>query len=154
MPPLPLTPYAQKILSDWLREHQDVRAITTRVVSKPPDDRHTPWVQVRQLDGPNATPLPVEHLIAFLMQFDCYAGEANGVPAGTPGSTGGEPEAILLGRTVRAVLVDAQDRTLGGAVVTSVRITGDTDVPDTAFEPVRPRRVLTAVVHMHRARGA
>ena len=131
-------PYMRKTVSDYLREHPDVAEITNRVVSNPPSGRSTPWIRVRRLDAPNATNAQVEHLVAFLMQFDCYAGAENGAP-----------EADRLGRTVRAALVDMPG-THGDAVVTGTSIVGDIDLPDAdGFEPARDRVILTARIWAH-----
>lgn len=134
-----MIPYAEKIVSDFLRDHEAVVALGARVVSKPPPSRATPWVRVTKLDALNDRRSTPEHLIDFLLQFDCYASDDNGVP-----------EASLLGRTVRAALHDdLPGTTLADAVVTSVRITGDTRLPDPSFEPARERVVLTAAIHIH-----
>lgn len=134
-----MIPYAEKVVSDFLRTHAAVVALGARVVSKPPEDTGTPWVRVTKIDALNSRRSTPEHLIDFLLQFDCYASDDNGAP-----------EASLLGRTVRAALHDDLPRaSLTGAVVTSVRITGDTRVPDTAFERARERVVLTAEIHIH-----
>lgn len=138
---LTLIPYAQKIVSDYLRSQADVTAITNRIVSKKPDDTETPWVQVRQVDAQNAGRVVVEHLIDFLFQFDCYADE-----------DGGRPQAILLGRTVRAALV-AMPGTQGGVTVNGVDITLDTDLADDTLKDSRggsrDRKILRATIWMH-----
>lgn len=133
-----LIPDAEKITGKYLREHPALIALDARVVGKPPDERATPWVQTAQLDAPKEAGSRPEHLISFMLQFDCYAGAAGGVP-----------EATLLARTVRALLVAMPDVAHDGAVVTQVRILGHARVPDTDIEPARQRVILTADVRMH-----
>lgn len=134
-----MIPYGLKITADFLRAHDAVTAICDRVVTKTPSSTSEPWVRVARLDARNEAGSAVEHLIDFLLQFDCYAG-----------SEGGLPEAELLGRTVRAALHDDLPGTPDlGAVVTNVRIVGDTDLPDTTFEPARDRVAITALIWMH-----
>lgn len=139
--PVELAPYAQKIVSDHLRGHADVVAITDRIVATPPDgdQRDTPWVQVRELGSPQMDGAPFEWLTEHYFQFDCYAGEA-----------GGFPEARRLGETVRAALHELVGVVPGaGAVVSAVRVAGSNPMPDTAMEPARDRRVVTAGVWIH-----
>jgi hypothetical protein len=131
-------PYAEKILSDHLRTDADLVAMGARVVGKTPSTTAEPWVRVTQLDAQDIPSSDSEHLIDFLVQFDCYAG-----------SDGGQPEANLLARTVRESLREARDATHSGAVVTRARIVGHLRLPDQDFEPARERFVLTAAVHIH-----
>jgi hypothetical protein len=133
-------PDGEKITSRYLREHADVAALVDRVVGKTPDTTSTPWVRLTQLDATNAPGSRREHLISYLLQLDCYAG-----------ADGGQPEAKLLARTVRAALELMPDATHDGAVCTSVRIVGDVRRPDTDFEKARERVILTAIVHLHAA---
>jgi hypothetical protein len=132
-----LIPYGQKILSDYLRDE-----VATRVVSTPPDGdkRGTSWVMVTQLAAPQDPTSRHDHLVEFYFQIDCYAG-----------ATGGLPEALTLGRTVRAALVTMPDFSHDDAVVTATRIRGDRSLPDTAMEPSRNRVILTASVWIHSA---
>jgi hypothetical protein len=98
-------------------------------------------VRVTQLDGADVS--NVEHLIDYLVQFDCYAGKD------AMDDHVGQAEASLLARTVRAVLKAAKGQTIGGAVISSVRFQGMPRIPDPDFEPARERYVLTATIHMH-----
>jgi hypothetical protein len=125
-------PDIERLASDYLRS-----AVATRVVGKPPEDRETAWVQVTQLDATNDPSSPPEHLIGFLVQFDCYAGKKNG-----------QPEVTTLGRSVRAAVV-AMPGTYGQTVVTSARIVGDIRTFDPDIEPARDRRIITARIHAH-----
>jgi hypothetical protein len=131
-------PYAEKIVSDYLREHAAVSAITTRIVGKPPSSQTDPWVMVTQLAAAQEVASITDHLIAFMLQFDCYAG-----------ATGGQPEANLLARTVRAALQDIATASHDDAVVTGCRLIGHARIPDTDFEPQRERFALTAEVYIH-----
>lgn len=127
----------EKIASDYLRTRPAVEALSARVVGKTPSSTVDPWVRVTRLEATNDPSSKVEHLIAYLLQLDCYAGEE-----------GGQPEANSLGRSVRAALVEMPG-IVGGAVVTSARIAGDIRLPDGDFEPARERVVLTARIHAH-----
>lgn len=130
-----MIPDLERIASGWLRDGLD----DVRVVGKPPSEVATPWVQVVQVDAPQEPGSRADHLVPFLMQFDCYAG-----------ADGGQPEANALGRLVRARLI-ALPGMRDGAVVTGVRIVGDTRVPDDTFEPSRERRVITTTIWAHAA---
>ena len=128
-------PYAQKIVSDYLREHDDVGG---RVVSTPPDGdkRGTSWVMVTQLAAPQDPTSRHDHLVEFYFQIDCYAG-----------ATGGLPEALTLGGDVRAAIVAMPDRRHDDAVVTATQITVRPLDPDTDDGARRANRVvLTASV--------
>jgi hypothetical protein len=134
MTPVTLIPDGERLVSNYLREHTDVSAIATRVVGKPPPSFEDPWVQVTLLDAANQANSQPEHLINYLIQCDCYAGE-----------DGGQPEAKLLAFTVRAAL-DAMPGTHDDVVVSSVRFTGMARVPDPDHSPTRERVILTAIV--------
>lgn len=133
-----LIPDMEKIASSWIRSTLG----DVRVVGKPPGDTATAWVQVVQLDARQADNSPADHLVDFLLQLDCYAG-----------GQGGQPEATLLGRRVRAAL-HGLPGVRNGAVVTAARITGDARIPDTTFEPARERRVITTTIWAHDAVSA
>ena len=135
---LTLIPDAEKITGKYLREHPAIIDLDARVVGKPPDSRETPWVQITQLDAPKETGSTPEHLISFMLQFDCYAG-----------ADGGQPEAALLGRTVRALLTVMPEAAHEGAVVTQARLLSHARIPDRDIEPARQRVILTADVRMH-----
>jgi hypothetical protein len=130
-------PDMEKVVSDYLRADPNVQAVASRIVGKTPATTTEPWVRVTQLDAANDPTSRVEHLIAYLMQFDCYAG-----------SEGGQPEANLLGRIVRASLI-LMPGVHDSVVVSSTRIVSDPRIPDTDFEPARERRILTARIHAH-----
>jgi hypothetical protein len=135
---LTLIPDAEKTISNYLRSHADVVALQTRVVGKPPDSKEDSWVQVTQLGAAQEVASVRDHLIAFMVQFDCYAG-----------ADGGQPEANLLGRTIRAALQDIWLTSHPDAVVSACRLIGHARIPDTDLEPSRERVVLTAEVYMH-----
>jgi hypothetical protein len=131
-------PNAEKTAGKWLRAGQDVR-----VVHEPPrgDNRTLPWIYLFQINATDSSRSGVEHFITALLQFDCYAG-----------ASGGVPEAIELGNSVRAVLKRLQGQTFEGAVVTDVSFAGHRRVPDPDVdEPARQRVILTAELRMHNA---
>jgi hypothetical protein len=135
-------PDGEALVIGWLDGHDDVQALDAQIVSQTPDedDRAQPWVRVTQLDAtPEANSRP-EHLIEFMLQFDCYTGATNL-----------QEDASTLNRTVRAALKDLEGRTVDGAVVTCVRVTSNFRLPDTDLEAARERYVLTADVYAHNA---
>lgn len=145
---LTLIPDAEMIVGAHLREHTAIAALNARVAGSVPSDTKLPWVRVTQLDGSTAPGSRPDHLIDYLIQFDCYAG-------GTAMTEHrGQLQASVLARTVRAVLYAAPGETIGPddarAVVTGARITGMARMPDTTYDPARERVVLTASIHMHR----
>jgi hypothetical protein len=133
-----LIPDCEKLTSDYLRTHAEVSTLTSRIVGKTPSDTSDPWVRVTQLDASNQTLSRPEHLIEYLIQFDCYAGV-----------DGGQPEAKTLASTVREALADMPGATYDGAVCTNARFTGMARIPDTDFEPARERVILDATIWMH-----
>lgn len=135
---LTLTPNSERVIADYLREHEDVAAITSSVVSETPKKTDTPWIRYTQLNKRDIA-RPVDYALEAYFQLDCYAGR-----------TGGQPEASLLARTVRAALVampDSED--VDGAVVSDVEIRGDSRLPDPQMDS-RERFILTFTVTMHR----
>ena len=92
------------------------------------------------LDARNATNGPVEHLVNYLIQADCYAGME---PQGAQG------EASSLSFAVRAALQNLRGQTLDNATVTGVHTISHVHLPDQAFEPWRERYVLTVEVWAH-----
>lgn len=130
-----MIPDIEKIVAAHLRDAAPITDLDARVVGKTPDTLTRPWVRVTQLDG--SSDAATDHLVGFLVQFDCYAG-----------ADGGQPEANLLARTVRLVLRDLRGP-VTDAVVTGVRVTGDARIPDDTFEPARERRVITAEIYAH-----
>lgn len=135
-----LVPYAEKIVSDYLRADEDLEAIVgRRVVGKTPSSTDEPWVRYTQLDGTAVGGSRSDHLIEFYFQFDAYAG-----------AEGGQPEANALARALRAALVAMPDAGVDDATVTGVDVKGMSRLPDVDVdEPARERFVLTATVWMH-----
>lgn len=125
----------ERLVSDYLRTHADIVALSTRIVGKTPESKTTSWVRVTELDSPDMDISPVH--VESMVQLDCYAG-----------ATGGQPEVNTLARTVRAVLT-----TLPGThplgVVTGVRVQGGPRGLDTDLEPARDRKTLTAFIWNH-----
>jgi hypothetical protein len=97
-------------------------------------------VRLTQLDAANEAISTPEHLINYLLQFDCYAGN---------GENGGQKEASDLAGTIREALDQMPRVGVEGATVTSVRFTGHARMPDTGFEPARERFIIDAVVILH-----
>jgi hypothetical protein len=131
----------ERITGDYLRSDADVSALGARVSGQLPKTFTNPWIRVTQLDAANATAnLRVEHLVSYLMQFDVYAGEE---------ATNAQAQASQLARTMRAALIDMQDTTIEGAVISGVEVRNDARLPDLDFSPPRERRVLTVEIWAH-----
>src|SRR4051812_34534148 len=86
---------AEMIVGKYLRDHPD---IDSRVASKLPASFTQSWVRVTQLDASNHPDSPVEHLISYFFQLDCYAGTSNDV------GFNAQQQASELSRRVRAAL--------------------------------------------------
>lgn len=135
---LTLIPDLEASAGTWLRDHPAIVTLDARVSGAIPKSFTRPWVKIVQLQ---ATPEPnttVEHLIVYLLQLDCYAGD-------TPNT--GQAQANLLARTVRAALHEWSGNT--DLTVTAVRTTGDARIPDETFDPWRERRILTVQIWAH-----
>lgn len=144
MTALPTIPRAEPIVGDYLRAHPDIEALDARVATRTPNSMTRPWVRVLQLNAQDSTTKSAEHLIEYLLQFDCYAGQ-DAMDAEI-----GQSEALDVAAAVRAVLKDAQSKTIGGVVWTSVTFNGMPRLPDPDLgEPARERYVLTATIKMH-----
>lgn len=136
-----MIPDIEKLLHAYLRDHDDIVALSAEVVGQTPGDTDGSWVRLTLLAAPDNSS-GIEHLIGFLVQLDCYSSHA-----GLDGSP--QKEASVLGRTVRAVLKDLQGTTLDGVVITDVGFPGMLRLPDQDFEPARERIVLTATIRAH-----
>lgn len=134
-----MIPDAEKIVGAYLRAHPEIVALGASVVPDTPEDRSDPWVRLAQLDVADQSDR-LEYLVSFMLQLDCYAGDANR-----------QGEASTLVRTVRAALHTMPQATLADVVVTGVRFGSSPRLPDAAFEPARERYALTAFVSMHAA---
>lgn len=134
-----MIPSAEKIASDYLRDHADIVALGARVVGKTPSDTADPWIRVSLIDARNESGSKTDYQLSHYLQLDCYAG-----------ADGGQPEASTLTRTARTVLHGMPDASIAGVEVTQVTFAGMARVPDTDVdEPARERYVLTAVVRGH-----
>lgn len=133
-----LIPDAEKIVGGYLRAHADITALAAKITGRTPEDTGRSWVRITQLDAREAGNSPVEHLISYLLQLDCYADRDND-----------QGDAVVLARTARAALNDLANTQQGGAVVTRVEFVGHNRLPDPDFEPARERVILTAEIHMH-----
>lgn len=134
-----VTPDFELIVGDYLREHPDVSALTSRIGGRTPSSVATPWVRITVLDDRKVTDAALLHLVAGYMQIDCYAGAAR---------DGQQAEASLLGRTVRAALNDLSGPQDEG-VVTCVEGLAISRQPDTTFEVARERFIVTCTVYAH-----
>lgn len=136
-----MSPYIEKIVSDYLRDHPAVEALGARVVGKTPQNTDTPWVKVTQIGGYQRD--RADHLAEFTLQLDCYAAKDGR-------DVDGQPGANLLKRTVRAALVGLRDVEHDGAVVTHSRVVGEARIPDSDVDtPARERFALTVEVFAH-----
>jgi hypothetical protein len=130
-------PRMQKLVADYLRAVEPVADIIgRRVVAKTPDTTAEPWVRLTQLAAPQTPGSPVDYLVAYYFQLDCYAGK-----------DGGEPEAETLQAAVCDALVAIADTEHDGAQVTAGRVESAHSRPDTDFTPARERFIVTATVH-------
>jgi hypothetical protein len=107
-----------------------------RVVNKTPKDQNIGWVRLTQLNAPSETE-PIDWLIRYLIQLDCYAG-----------ADGGRPEATALASAVRAAM-KAMPGNLAGAVCTGTQCIGDASNPDEVFAEDRERVMLTFYAWIH-----
>lgn len=133
-----MIPDGEKIVAGHLRADPTISGLDARVVGKTPGSIVDPWVRVTLLDASDDFQGSIEHLVTYMLQCDCYAGE-----------DGGQPEANTLARTVRASLKAMQGSTTADATISAVRFAGMARIPDTDFEPARERVVITAVVIAH-----
>jgi hypothetical protein len=130
----------KRLVMDYLRAHPVITPVTTRVRSTMPDDTRHPWIKGTLIDISDAAE-PMEHLILYELQFDCYAGED---PDGKPGW----PEANDLGLRVRAALKELKG-SQGGAVASAVYLRGPKEIVDDDFTPDRARTIVEADVLIH-----
>lgn len=137
-------PDAELIVGTYLRAHADVVALNTRIVGETPSSVSGSWVQVLELDAPSDPRSTADHLVASYFQISVYASKA-----GTDGSQ--QKELAQMRGAIRAALIAMPSASHTGAVVTRVRINGDSRIPDPTLEPARQRRIITATVYHHRA---
>lgn len=126
-------------LSAYLKAQSSVTSLKARVVGTTPSNTETPWVRIIQLDAKAVGGSRSEHLIDWMVQFDCYAGK-----------TGGQKEASALTRAVRAELAALSEREAEGVVITGVEFLSCPRIEDTEIdEPARQRFALTARIWGH-----
>lgn len=123
-------PNGDEVLAEYLREVDDL----PRVVNSTPDNLDKPWVRLSQLAAPSETE-PVDHLIRFMIQVDCFSGK-----------DGGRSEATDIGIAVRDAIKSMPGQT-EGAVTTGTECVGDSDSLDTAIP--REYRTQTYYIWMH-----
>jgi hypothetical protein len=112
----------------------------SRVVSRTPDSLQLPWVRVTEIDAVGDPKSRADHLIDFIMQFECYAGKEAGTDA--------QGVASDLVRSVRQALSEFEG-VYEGVTVNGVRFAGMPRIPDTSIEPAMERFILTAHIYMH-----
>jgi len=128
---------AEKIVGDYLKDQPAVEALKARVVSKTPSTLDLPWVRITLLTPTNVTGTTrVEWLMAYYLQFDCYAGR-----------DGGRPEAFALAAAVRSALVEMPTVELPDAVATDAAFPSMPKEPDPDIE--RERYVIDGELWMH-----
>jgi len=142
---LPVIPDVEVLAGAWLREHPDIQAFDARVAGRTPSPaaQRKPWIRLTQFDANDDEVASIEHLIDYLLQLDCYAGE-DAMKAHT-----GQAEASALARAARAVLKAQQGRARDGVVISKVTFQGMPRIPDADFEPARERVILTATIRLH-----
>lgn len=141
-------PRIEAILFTYLGDHPDLSGV--RVAGSLPSKQSqqaAPWVKVVQLDATDRSS-GLEHLIEYLVQFDCYAG------ATAQREHDGQSEAADVALTVRALLKAAQGTVLDTGLsrdlaVSQVSFAGMPRLPDTDYEKPRERYVLTAEITGH-----
>lgn len=138
-PGTPLLLNAEPLVGDYLKGVPAIAELGARVVSKTPGTTDKPWVRITLIDPSNETGnRRVEHLVAYYLQLDCYAG-----------ISGGREEGFGLASAVRAALVDLPgEQPFEEAVVTDVAPLSMPRIPDTELGG-RERFVLDVIVSMH-----
>lgn len=136
-----MVPDVEKIVGNYLRADAGVAAAApgVRIVGKTPGDIDRPWVRVTQINTVKAGRSSRDVLNGHVLQLDCYAGR-----------DGGQPEANLLARTVRAAL-DVIPAQHDDAVITGTRPGGMSRIPDVDIDPPRDRVIVTVTVYAHPA---
>lgn len=138
-----MIPDAEVLVGAYLRSHADITALEARVVTRTPETLAKPWIRYSQLDAGNEIGSTPEHLLSYLVQFDCYAGDE------AMRSHLGQTEASDLARSVRAALHEMPDEEFAGAEVSNVRFLSMPHLPDQDFEPERERYILDAEITLH-----
>lgn len=134
---LPVPPDIEVIVGRYLRADPAVDSVVdSRIGSKHPSVTTQPWVRLILIDDTQAPASSVLHLVTAHLQLDCYAG------------SGGNTQASLIARTVRAALADMPNVEHDDAVIAHVR-TNLRRLPDPDFAPARERYIVTADVTWH-----
>lgn len=133
----------EKLVSAYLRAHDDVIALGTRVRATNPGEQTggtaAPWVRVRMLDSRLVT--RANWLKSYMVQLDVYAGD-----------TGGQPQANAHALAIEDVLYAMPGEHADGVVTKAT--TALAHIPDGDFEPARERVVITCEVYAHPLRAA
>lgn len=134
-----MIPFIEKIVGDFLRGRGDITALVgNRVATKTPGTLDKPWVRITLVDDPPVKGSTADHLIAFYLQLDCYAGK-----------DGDQTLASTLARTVRSAIgvIDKADHE--GAVVTGAKVNGSRPLPDTDLDETMDRYIVTVTIWAH-----
>jgi len=123
----------------YLRTHAALTDLNADVRTELPADFNRPTVKVLQLNADDRSE-STDHLIAYHLQFDCYAQ--------SKGPTPGTGQASLLVRTVRAALKEMPRADLD-VVVKNVTFGVCPQLPDDAWDPPRQRFSLEAWIYAH-----
>jgi hypothetical protein len=130
---------AEAIVGAYLREDPSVKGLEARVLGRTPDTTDKPWVRLTLIDPKNVTGTrSVEHLVAYYLQLDCYAGR-----------DGGQGEAFSLAKAVREALIALPTKSLSDAVATDVVPLSMPRIPDEDLSPSRERYILDIEIYMH-----
>lgn len=130
----PLLVDIEKLVSAFLRGRSEVTALVSdRVYTELPQKPTFPAVRVFRWGGAPVMSRPL-HLDSASLQFDVWGG---------PKRT-----AWLIAETIRSVMHDLPGPHADG-VVSGVRFGSLAWLPDSSFEPARPRYMLTAEVRAH-----
>lgn len=135
-----MTPDVERLITTYLPTIPAVVAITASIGTRTPPTLHDPWVRVTLLDDRPAPSSPALHLIAGVVQIDCYAGAEH---------AGGQAQASSLAHAVRAALHAMPKAEHDGAVVIAVKFGGTSRLPDTDLQPARERYTFDASVYCH-----
>jgi hypothetical protein len=129
----------EKILGDYLRDAPAVEEIVgDRVATKAPRTLDEPWVRIAVLADPPAGRSSADHVIAFYVQLDCYAGKK-----------GDQVLANSLARSVRALLGEIHEHEHDAAVVSGAKVEGSRPLPDSTLEQTMDRYIVTATIWAH-----
>ena len=130
-----LLPNVEALVSEFLRGQSEVAALCSdRVYTALPVGVEFPAVRVVQFDAEFGTHQPL-WVVAPLLQIDAWGGT--------------KAEAYTLAATCMAVMAERLEGGHARGVVSGVRFSGWSDMPDTDYQPARPRFFFTAQPTCH-----